>query len=551
MYETDTSLILKIMILTLKIINKILVSGVFAIALFPFFASAQESLSLSVSPTLFEMTANPDQKWDSGVRIINSNPYEIVVYADVVNFAPQGEGGQGMFIPVDPSDTEGQTLAEWINLKEREIIIPAEQTANIPFSISVPEDAPPGGHYAAMLVGTKPPANTEGSSFLQTAQVVTSLIFLRVTGDVIEDGAIREFRSVKTLVEKPEMSFELRFENKGNVHILPQGEIKILNMWGQERGIIPVNRQMLFGNVLPEQIRKYSFSWAGEWSFSDMGRYTAVATLGYGYDNKQFVTSETFFWVLPWKIASTIALLLIGFIYLITWAIRIYIEKMFTLAGVSSSQYNNHKLVNTKSQTLSVAAPIEAGILDLRTKLKSSTNAGQKLTVLFEFVRKNKIFFFVVVLVIAFIMSSVWYVKNASVTERGYEVVVNSDNPDVKLSSEQVYYEELRNEMTANKEVSETKDFAVIKLINRSGVNGLAAEMRLHLESEGYEISNISSNFGESERNTVIVYHPDYAEDALTLSSEIKNVLLSSYVDAPASEPITVYVGSDYQSDVE
>ena len=55
---------------------------------------------LSVSPTLFEMTANPEQTWSSNVRVINANPFPITVFTEVVNFAPAGDAGQGTLIPV-------------------------------------------------------------------------------------------------------------------------------------------------------------------------------------------------------------------------------------------------------------------------------------------------------------------------------------------------------------------------------------------------------------------------------------------------------------------
>ena len=71
---------------------------------------------------------------------------------------------------------------------------------------------------------------------------------------------------------------------------------------GQERGIIPINQASQFGNVLPESIRKFTFTWKGEWSVSDIGRYTAMATLAYGSEERQFASAKTYFWVIPVKL---------------------------------------------------------------------------------------------------------------------------------------------------------------------------------------------------------------------------------------------------------
>lgn len=539
------------MISILKINNTFLLL-LFIFGFLPLITSAQASLSLSVSPTLFEMTASPEQEWESVVRVINSNSYDIRVFADAVNFVPQGESGQSTFLPVVPGETEGQTLAEWIEIQEGDIVIPAEQTMEIPFTITVPQDAPPGGHFAAVLIGTKSLNDSPETSQLETSQVVTSLVFLRVTGDVVEDGSIREFRSMQSISQTPEMDFELRFENKGNVHVIPRGEIKIFNMWGQERGVIPVNRQTLFGNVLPDQIRKYSFSWSGEWSIADMGRYTAVATLVYGIDKQQFADSETTFWVIPWKIAGIVLLVILSFIMIVTWAIKLYIRKMLAMAGVDNSQTMNAQYPDRAvHKSVSMVAPIGEGILDLRNRYKTSDSLSQKISNTFSFIGTYKIFFSVLGVGLAFLLLVIWYVQNASVQQRGYEIVIDNNGQGVTLSSEQVEYDLLRESAPVDKVATTTKNTPVLRLVNQSGVNGLAAILRLELESFGYEVSALTNEFDSAEENTVIVYHPDFQDEAKELSTVIGDALLSSFLEAPLNEPLTVYVGRSYESVVQ
>src|SRR5690606_4502697 len=138
--------------------------------------------------------------------------------------------------------TEGTTLAEWIEITKDPVVLGPGQSAPVPFTVRVPENVSPGGHFAAIMVGTRPPENS-GEFQIKTSQIVTSLFFLRISGDVIENGMIREFRSTETFYSEPEVGFEVRFANKGNVHIQPQGEIKIKNMWGKERGTIPINHK--------------------------------------------------------------------------------------------------------------------------------------------------------------------------------------------------------------------------------------------------------------------------------------------------------------------
>jgi hypothetical protein len=504
-----------------------------------------------VSPTIFDMSANPDQEWTSTVRVVNPNPYELKVFADVVNFSPDGEAGQGRFIPVIESESQGQSMAEWINISREEIIIPPEQTIEVPFTISIPEDASPGGHFAAMLIGTKPPEGSLNSQMV-TSQIVTSLLFLRVTGDINEEGAIRSFRTKSLIAESPEATFELRFENKGNVHILPQGEIKITNMWGQERGIIPINRNSLFGNVLPDSVRQYNFTWTGEWSIADMGRYTAVASLAYGSSERNFASSETNFWVLPWKAFLATIIVFFGFIYLITWGIRLYIKKMLAMSGFVPDQAK-YPIAPTKTKRkVSVVAPIEAGMLDLRQRWEDNEGLNEKIKSLLFLVAKYKSFFLIIGLIMVFISIVFLYIKAASITERPYNVTINGLGGTESISSEEIIYQEKKSEGSNLEETTIVDSLPAVNIINRSGKPGLAADLRLRLESRGYEVISIENDLGVNEENTVIVYSPEDSEAALALSQLVYGALLSAF-DAGEDQLniITIYVGGDLENAVQ
>ncbi len=241
----------------------------------PFPSYAQESQILSVTPPLFQLSALPGDIWQSSIKVVNGNSYPLTVFAEVVNFAPTGEAGQGKFIPILRDDKpleERATLAEWIEINEGPYTIPPEQTKDVSFFVEIPENASPGGHYSAILITTKPSDSVDSAMAVQAVQSVTSLFFVRVEGDVDENGVIREFNISDGLLERPEAEFSLRFENKGNVHLQPKGDIVITNMWGTHRGSVPVNYQTHFGNVLPQSIRNFSFCWKSDFGIADIGR---------------------------------------------------------------------------------------------------------------------------------------------------------------------------------------------------------------------------------------------------------------------------------------
>ncbi len=518
-------------------------------------AHAQESVTISVTPTLFDMVAERGQTWQSKLKVVNVNPFDLPVYVEVVNFSPQGEGGDGRFTSISETEQDGTTVAEWFTVPKDVIIVPREQTFEIPFSIRVPETAAPGGHFAAILVGTRPPEGTSGDTKIQTAQMVTSLFFTRVAGEVVEAGTIREFTTEESVYDLPEVTFSLRFENKGNVHLQPQGDIRIENMWGEERGVIPINQHSNFGNVLPESIRKFNFSWKGEWSIADIGRYKAVVTLGYGSDQRQFSTVTTYFWVIPLKLLLSIVFGIIVCISILTWLVRMYVRHMLRLAGVPIENYTSVRLRAVSESKLesrripSISEPLRVGILDLRSRLQTTTSIREKLTSGLTFVLRYKLFFLALSFILGLIVVIVWYIIAANTTHRPFEVTYEplkeaprvSDSSETVSSEEIIYQQLILDEPHSAQESSNAQSFP-IRIINRSGVAGLGAKTRLALERDGYTITSVVADFSSPQSRTVIVANSEFEAEALLLSQTLGNALVSFDT---VTDSITIYVGSN------
>jgi hypothetical protein len=306
------------------------------------------SLSITLTPPLFQITQAPGTQWQSMLRVVNTNPYDIVLSASVTDFHPDGETGNAVLenIPVGNA-TDTHRLSGWISIPTAPITVLRGKTGEIPFAITVPVNADPGGHYAAVVVGTSPLGVISGSG-ATVSSAVTSLIFLRVPGEVVEEGAIRDFYAEKSLVQTLDASFTVRFENKGNVHLVPQGEILITNMWGKERGKILINETNTFGNVLPGATRKFAFDWHGEWSPFEVGRYKASAALTYGDEGRKTAYREAYFWVVPWKPVLFGIGGFLSFVWFIGWSVRRYVRNVLRIE-------REHLGIQTPSQSTIVS----------------------------------------------------------------------------------------------------------------------------------------------------------------------------------------------------
>lgn len=254
---------------------------------------------LAVSPPSFEISGNPGSTVTNTVRLENMKSSSVRLAVDRRNFTAIGEDGNiGL-----TEDEDTFSLASWISVDPSDVVIPPKSTKTFTFTIKVPLNAEPGGHFGSLIFRTVPEENLSGSG-ASVAQEIGSLILLRIAGATIEDAKVESFKTAKSFYEFGPVSFEARVKNLGNVHIKPIGNVTITNLLGQKVATVP----MVTKNVLPGAIRKIEGTWDTKWR---IGSYTATSVLIYGPNNTQ-LANVTNFIVFPYRLA--IVLLVVIFI---------------------------------------------------------------------------------------------------------------------------------------------------------------------------------------------------------------------------------------------
>lgn len=281
------------------------ISAVLFATLISFTAIAQtqvNQISISVSPTVFELSANPGDSLFEQFRIVNGTDQDLVLSTTPKNFTASGEEGG-----VDLTEEEtGFSLASWITVDPVDIVIPARGSKIFKFSIDVPISAEPGGHFGSVIV------KTEGVRVDQTGASVSEeigpLILVSIAGDVKEEASIVEFKTAKSFWETGPIEFNTRVENSGNVHFKPRGTIVIKNTFGSQETSINLEEK----NVLPGTIRKLVNEWSPGFK---IGRYTADLSVVYGKDST-IKTASTSFIIFPYKIVipAIIGVILLVFV---------------------------------------------------------------------------------------------------------------------------------------------------------------------------------------------------------------------------------------------
>lgn len=271
-----------------------------------YFPTIPEVKAVSLSPLTFELTANPGETVTNVLRVTNTEGYPIGITIDVEDFIAVGEEGQVAL--EDPSTDFTYSLAKWVTVTPQAFVLGGNDMVTVEFTVNVPIDAEPGGHYGSVLATVSASAPEGGG--VGVAQKIGSLILLNVAGDVEERLHIAEF-SVPNYSEFGPVTILSRFENTGTVHVKPRGFILIKDIFGKEVDKLELTQK----NVLPRSIRRIEVEWGNRLMF---GRYEATLTAIYGTTN-QPLSSVTSFWIIPWKIAGAV---LLGVIILLAILIK-------------------------------------------------------------------------------------------------------------------------------------------------------------------------------------------------------------------------------------
>ncbi len=263
-----------------------------------------QGTTIGISPVTFELTANPGDTIVNQIKVYNpSEDTTIGIAMEVEDITPRGEEGQ---VSAEPAESETFSLMKWVKVEPADFVLSPKSQEFVTFTITVPQNAEPGGHYGAVLARTKM-ATGPGFTGAAISQRVGSVILLSVAGEVKEELKVSDF-TVPYYSEYGPINFSAKFENTGTIHVKPKGYITITDWLGRKVADLEIPER----NVLPGAVRKIDIPWNTKWLLS--GRYTATLHGSYGTANLSFEPVVINFWGFSWKLGVGVALVVAFFI---------------------------------------------------------------------------------------------------------------------------------------------------------------------------------------------------------------------------------------------
>ncbi|MFA5831575.1 MAG: hypothetical protein WC878_07145 [Candidatus Paceibacterota bacterium] len=314
----------------------------FAIAsllFFGFFFSAgpifaQQTASVKIQPGIIEKKADPGKEYPEVLRATNTGTVAQTYTVIVENIDSIDASGRPVF--ATKQETTGFEMSSWVKISNPIVTVGPKETVDIPFIVSVPKDATPGGHFGTIFLSTdgKKPENIGATVGYQ----VGALLSYQISGDVIEIAEIREFTSDKTMYGDTKVVFNVKVKNTGNSLARPRGMIEILDMFGKNVTTVKLNDSG--AAVFPKSEREFTVTWQDD--KMHLGKYTAIASMTYGFDVRHTMFSQIGFYIMPMNVVTPV----LGFLFLVALvlyiSVKLYIRKKMKEYGITSKTAKAH-----------------------------------------------------------------------------------------------------------------------------------------------------------------------------------------------------------------
>ncbi len=307
-------------------------------------AAPTAPLSLTISPLVVNLTGDPGKTVTTDLRVKQDGGATEVLKVGLQKFTADGDTGKPMLADRQPGDD----YFDWIHFDKTEFTAPTGVWQTVHVTINLPKTAAFGYYYAVTFSRAHPAKSSGGSNVVNGATAVLILLEAR-SPNAKRTLTIDSFGTDHSVYEFLPVTFNVKFANTGNVHVIPAGTI-FVSRGGKQVETVDLNPS--YGNILPGTKRIYSDDWSvgfphyekklvdgkpvldkkGQpiehlvWDLSQIGKirighYYAHLLAIYDDGHRDVpVEASVSFWVIPWRILGALVLivgLIVGGLYMI------------------------------------------------------------------------------------------------------------------------------------------------------------------------------------------------------------------------------------------
>lgn len=268
-----------------------------------------------LNQTKTEARLNPGENGTRNISLTNRSGADLYFTVSVEDFSASDKRGQNIDLLGEQAGI--YSLKDYLKPEIAQFVLRHGERITLPVAINIPENAQPGGLYGAVIFSASlsEDANADNGQ-VKTIPRLASLFFVRVSGDTLEKGELKDFFPSKSLYFGGPAVFEFNYRNTGNIYLNPYGELRIKDFLGREvyaKWLPPYF-------VMPQAVRqqKEIFERHGAW-----GLYQATLKLNRGYGNI-IDQKSAYFFILPYQMILILIIAVILLFWLVMRIIRYF-----------------------------------------------------------------------------------------------------------------------------------------------------------------------------------------------------------------------------------
>jgi hypothetical protein len=285
-------------------------------------------LRLTTSPLPINLKTTPGSTITTNLKIKNDGTRSENIKVTLMKFKADGTAGAPILLDREPGDD----FFDWVTFSDPTFTLPVNEWKTITATFNVPTTASFGYYYAVVFSRANEQVQP-GERQTVIAGGTATLVLLEVqVPNAKREIKVTEFSADKNAYEFLPVSFTVKLQNSGNVHIAPRGNIFISQ--GNNKNIATLEVNPGQGSLLPDSARIFQQKWSDgfpvyeakvengqvvldansnqqlelKWDFKDAsklrwGKYTAKLLLVYDDGQRDVpIEGEVSFWVMPWRL---------------------------------------------------------------------------------------------------------------------------------------------------------------------------------------------------------------------------------------------------------
>ena len=267
-------------------------------------ASASGDFVLEQAKT--EVSLNPGDQAVRSISLLNRSGVDLSFSVSVEDFSASVKPDQNIDLLGDKIGL--YSLKNYLKPEIFNFTLHQGERITLPVTISLPESVQPGGLYGAVIFSAQPASAPVKANSVQVVSRLASLFFVRVNGEVTENGQLQDFSGDKAFYWGGPLNFTFDYKNTGTVYLNPYGELKLADVFGRTAYSQWINPYFVLPGAVRQQ--KITVNQGNLW-----GLYQATLQLNRGYGNLIDQKSIYIFILpLPYAIAAAVLLLVLAWL---------------------------------------------------------------------------------------------------------------------------------------------------------------------------------------------------------------------------------------------